>query len=161
MGGRRRFDRNSLVCFSAAILSLCATAPAAAAGADTARHQQTEASSMTIHVPIPMIALAEQYGNIHQSLAAHRHTQRDWVALGGGTGFLKYRIWPGDQSSTTTGGRLLSHSSFPFGVEYAKQIKGTVTKIAECGRQDATTSTGRLSVTRRRYGTPDGAGLSK
>jgi hypothetical protein len=147
MGGRRRFDRNSLVCFSAAILSLCATAPAAAAGTGTARHQQMEASSMTIHVPIPMTALAEQYASIHQSLAAHRHTHRDWVTLGGGTGFLKYRIWPGEQSSTTTGGRLLSQSSFPFGVEYAKQIKGTVTKIAECGRQDATTGTGRLSVT--------------
>ena len=147
MGGRRRFDRNSLVCFSAAILSLCATAPAAAAGTGTARHQQMEASSMTIHVPIPMTALAEQYASIHQSLAAHRHTHRDWVTLGGGTGFLKYRIWPGEQSSTTTGGRLLSQSSFPFGVEYARQIKGTVTKIADCGQQDATTGTGRLSVT--------------
>ena len=147
MGGQRRFDRKSLFCLSAAILSLCATAPAAAAGTDTARHQQRDASSMTIHVPIPVTAMAEQYGNIHQTLVAHRSSSRDWVALGGGTGFLKYRIWPGEQSSRTIEGRLLSQSSFSFGVEYAKQIKGTVTKIADCGQQDATTGTGRLSVT--------------
>jgi hypothetical protein len=147
MGRRRRFDRKSLFCLSAAILSLCATAPAAAAGTDTARHQQRDASSMTIHVPIPVTALAEQYGNIHQTLVAHRSSSRDWVALGGGTGFLKYRIWPGEQSSRTIEGRLLSQSSVSFGVEYAKQIKGTVTKIADCGQQDATTGTGRLSVT--------------
>ncbi len=147
MGGRRRCDRNKLLWFAAAILSLCATTPAAAAGTDTARHQQPEASSMTVHVPIPMTTLAEPYATIHQTLTTHRNSHKDWVALGGGTGFMKYRIWPGEQSSTTTGVRLLSQSSFPFGVEYAKQIKGTVTKIADCGQQDASTGTGRLSVT--------------
>jgi hypothetical protein len=94
-----------------------------------------------------MTTLAEPYASIHQTLTAHRNSHKDWVALGGGTGFLKYRVWPGEQSSTTTGVRLLSQSSFPFGVEYAKQINGTVTKIADCGQQDASTGTGRLSVT--------------
>ncbi len=147
MGGRRRCERHDLLWFAAAILSLCATTPAAAAGTDTARPQQPEASSMTVHVPIPMTTLADPYATIHQTLTAHRNSHRDWVALGGGTGFMKYRIWPGEQSSTTTGVRLLSQSSFPFGVEYAKQINGTVTKIADCGQQDASTGTGRLSVT--------------
>ena len=147
MGGRPRCERHDLLWFAAAILSLCATTPAAAAGTDTARPQQPEASSMTVHVPIPMTTLAEPYASIHQTLTAHRNSHKDWVALGGGTGFLKYRVWPGEQSSTTTGVRLLSQSSFPFGVEYAKQINGTVTKIADCGQQDASTGTGRLSVT--------------
>ena len=147
MGGRPRCERHDLLWFAAAILSLCATTPAAAAGTATARHQQPEASSMTVHVPIPMTTLAEPYASIHQTLTAHRNSHKDWVALGGGTGFLKYRVWPGEQSSTTTGVRLLSQSSFPFGVEYAKQINGTVTKIADCGQQDASTGTGRLSVT--------------
>lgn len=147
MGGRRRYERHDLLWFAAAILSLCATTPAATAGTNTARHQQPEASSMTVHVPIPMTTLAEPYATIHQTLTTHRNSHKDWVALGGGTGFMKYRIWPGEQSSTTTGVRLLSQSSVPFGVEYAKQINGTVTKIADCGQQDASTGTGRLSVT--------------
>lgn len=144
---RRRFDPNSLLYFWAAILSLFVTAPVTAAGTGITRQSETANSGMTIHVPIPIADLAEHYGNTHRTLAAHRDAQRDWVTLGGGTGFMKYRIWPGEQSSTTTQGRLLTQSSFPFGVEYAKQIKGTVTKIADCGQQEATSGTGRLSVT--------------
>jgi len=92
-----------------------------------------------------MTTLAEQYGNIQQTLAAGRSTGREWLALGGGTGFLKYHVWPGDQGSTITGDRLLSRANFPFGVEYAKKIKGSITKIAECGRQDAASGTDALT----------------
>ncbi|MGB3397067.1 MAG: hypothetical protein WBB60_11525, partial [Nitrospira sp.] len=67
MGGRPRCERHDLLWFAAAILSLCATTPAAAAGTATARHQQPEASSMTVHVPIPMTTLAEPYASIHQT----------------------------------------------------------------------------------------------
>lgn len=102
---------------------------------------------MTIHIPIPVTALAEHYGNINRTLSAHRSSAREWVTLGKGSGFLKYRLWPGEEGATTTGDRLLSQSTVPFGVEYAKQIKGTLTKIAECGQRDATTGTGRLSLT--------------
>ncbi|MCE7976054.1 MAG: DUF4403 family protein [Nitrospira sp. NTP1] len=111
------------------------------------RQGDTKPSAMTVHVPIPVTPLAELYGNINQQLATHRNHGREWVTLGGGSGFLKYRLWPDEQGSTTVADRLLSHSTVPFGVEYAKQIKGSITKIAECGQRDAATGTGRLSVT--------------
>lgn len=104
-------------------------------------------SAMTVHVPIPVTPLAELYGNINQHLATHHSHGREWITLGGGSGFLKYRLWPDEQNSTTAADRLLSRSTVPFGVEYAKQMKGSITKIAECGQRDAATGTGRLSVT--------------
>ena len=120
---------------------------AIAAGTQPSSPAGTQPSAMTIHVPIPVTPLAELYGNINQQLATHRSREREWVTLGGGSGFLKYRLWPDEQGSTTAGDRLLSHSTVPFGVEYAKQIKGSITKIADCGQRDAATGTGRLSVT--------------
>jgi len=102
---------------------------------------------MTIHIPIPVTPLAELYGNLSQQLATQRNRGHDWVTLGGGSGFLKYRLWPHEQGSTTTEDRLLSHSTVPFGVEYGKHIKGSITKIAECGQRDVSAGTGRLSVT--------------
>jgi len=107
----------------------------------------TPPSAMTIHIPIPVTPLAELYGNLSQQLATQRNRGHDWVTLGGGSGFLKYRLWPHEQGSTTTEDRLLSHSTVPFGVEYGKHIKGSITKIAECGQRDVSAGTGRLSVT--------------
>jgi hypothetical protein len=141
------FNHTSLLCLHTAILSLSSAALASATGAEASRQPHAEPSTMIIHVPIPMTALAELYGNLHQNGAWRGSPGHEWVPLGGGTGFLKYRIWPGEEGSTTTGDRLLSQATFPFGVEYAKQIKGSLTKIAECGLRDAITGTGRLSVT--------------
>lgn len=118
-----------------------------AAGTQVPAPAKSQPSTMTIHIPIPVTPLAELYGNINQQLAAQRSRGREWVTLGGGSGFLKYRLWPDEQGSTTAGDRLLSHSTVPFGVEYGKQIKGSITKIAECGQRDASAGTGRLSVT--------------
>lgn len=120
---------------------------AIAAGPQPSSTAGTQPSAMTIHVPIPVTPLAELYGNINRQLATHRSREREWVTLGGGSGFLKYRLWPDEQGSTIAGDRLLSHSTVPFGVEYAKQIKGSITKIADCGQRDANAGTGRLSVT--------------
>ena len=136
------------------LLSICLMIVAAGAStiassfaADSAAQPPANPSSMTIHIPIPVTPLAEHYGNLTRTLSAHRSSGREWVTLGKGSGFLKYRIWPGEEGATTAADRLLSQSTVPFGVEYAKQIKGTITKIAECGQRDATTGTGRLSVT--------------
>ncbi len=146
MNRRPFFNRHRVnwICFV-----ILATGPATAisVAADTSGQPRSDTSSMTIHLPIPVTPLAEHYGNINRTLSAHRSGVREWVTLGKGSGFLKYRIWPGEEGSTTTGDRLLSQSTVPFGVEYAKQIKGTLTKVAECGQRDATTGTGRLSVT--------------
>lgn len=130
-------------------LILAASPITAVMAADTQAPGQADAkpSAMTIHVPIPVTPLAELYGNINREVAAHRNRGREWITLGGGSGFLKYRLWPDEQGSTTAGDRLLSHSTVPFGVEYAKQIKGSIIKIADCGQRDASTGTGRLSVT--------------
>lgn len=131
-----------------AVFLLASPLPSAMAAATQSPTQaDTTPSSMTIHVPIPVTPLAELYGNINREVATHRHRGREWIALGGGSGYLKYRLWPAEQSSTTAGDRLISHSTVPFGVEYAKQIKGVITKIADCGQRDASTGTGRLSVT--------------
>ena len=78
-------------------------------------------------------------------ISSHRIDGREWIALGGGTGFLKYRLWPGEHGYTATGDRLLSQATFAFGVEYAKHLNGSLTKMAECGQRDAATGTGRLS----------------
>ncbi|MBA5869572.1 MAG: DUF4403 family protein [Nitrospira sp. CR2.1] len=130
-------------------LMLAASPISTAMAAETQAQGPADAmpSAMTIHVPIPVTPLAELYGNINREVATHRHRGREWITLGGGSGYLKYRLWPDEQSSTTAGDRLLSHSTVPFGVEYAKQIKGAITKIADCGQRDASTGTGRLSVT--------------
>lgn len=139
--------KRHLIRWCAVILLATPITSAMAAGMQPPGQAGTQPSAMTIHIPIPVTPLAELYGNIHQQLATHRSHGREWVTLGGGSGFLKYRLWPDEQGSTTAGDRLLSHSTVPFGVEYAKQIKGAITKIAECGLRDASTGTGRLSVT--------------
>jgi hypothetical protein len=139
--------KRHLIRWCAVILLATPITSAMAAGTQPPGQAGTQPSAMTIHIPIPVTPLAELYGNIHQQLATHRSHGREWVTLGGGSGFLKYRLWPDEQGSTTAGDRLLSHSTVPFGVEYAKQIKGSITKIAECGLRDASTGTGRLSVT--------------
>ncbi|MCS6329287.1 MAG: DUF4403 family protein [Nitrospira sp.] len=131
----------------AVILLAIPTTPAVAANPQAPGQAVVKPSAMTVHAPIPVTPLAELYGNINQHLATHRNHGREWITLGSGSGFLKYRLWPDEQSSTTAADRLLSHSTVPFGVEYAKQIKGSITKIAECGQRDAATGTGRLSVT--------------
>lgn len=136
-----------LIRVCAAILAAIPITPAMAAGTPASGQAGVTPSAMTIHIPIPVTPLAELYGTIHQQLATHRSHGREWVTLGGGSGFLKYRLWPDEQGLTTAGDQLLSNSTVPFGVEYAKQIKGAITKIAECGQRDASTGTGRLSVT--------------
>jgi hypothetical protein len=119
---------------------------AATAGNEEPYGDVNKASGMTVHIPIPLPSLADFYGGIHQDVASARTDSREWVTLGGGSGFLKYRLWPGEQAATTSGDRLLSQATFPFGVEYAKRINGSLTKLAECGQRDPTTGTGRLSV---------------
>lgn len=116
------------------------------AGKKDSHQSRDEVSSITLHVPIPLQAMSEVYNGIHRDLASQQTAPREWIPLGGGTGFLKYRIWPGDQGFKTAGGRLISHSAFPFGVEYAKPLNGSLTKVAECGQSDATAGAGRLAI---------------
>ncbi len=142
-----QLTKRHLIRWCAVILLATPVTSAMAASTQAPGPGETQPSAMTIHIPIPVTPLAELYGTIHQQLATHRSHGREWVTLGGGSGFLKYRLWPDEQGSTTAGDRLLSHSTVPFGVEYAKKIKGSITKIAECGLRDASTGTGRLSVT--------------
>lgn len=138
---------SSLISLCAVILMATPITSAMAAATQASTPAGAQPSAMTIHIPIPVTPLAELYGNLSQQLEAQRNHGREWVTLGGGSGFLKYRLWPNEQGSTTAEDRLLSHSTVPFGVEYGKQIKGSITKIAECGQRDASTGTGRLSVT--------------
>ncbi len=147
MTGWLPVTQHRLVLASVLVLLAIAITPARAASTQAPELAGAKPSAMTIHIPIPVTPLAELYGTINQQLGTHRSRNREWITLGGGSGFLKYRLWPDEQGSTTTGDRLLSHSTVPFGVEYAKQIKGSITKIAECGQRDAATGTGRLSVT--------------
>jgi hypothetical protein len=128
------------------ILLLADPLAALAAGKNVPTPHRDEISSITLHVPIPMLALSEVYNGIHRDFASQQRATREWIPLGGGTGFLKYRIWPGDQGFKTAGGRLISRATFPFGVEYAKPHSGSLTKVAECGQSDATVGTGRLSI---------------
>lgn len=117
-----------------------------ATGKKVSSQQRDQTSSITLHVPLPVLALSEIYNGIHRDGDSPRNMTHEWIPLGGGTGFLKYRIWPGDQDARTVNGRLISHTTFPFGVEYAKPINGTLTKVADCGQSDATGRTGRMSV---------------
>ena len=103
--------------------------PLAAEKAVSVQHDAV--SSMTLHVPIPVLALREVYNGIHRDLAAQRTATREWIPLGGGTGFLKYRIGAGDQDSRTANGQLISQATFPFGVEYGKPRNGSRTKVAD------------------------------
>lgn len=116
------------------------------AGKKVLPQQRDETSGITLHVPIPLLALSEVYNGIHRDFSSQRTAVREWIPLGGGTGFLKYRIRPGDQGFKTAGGQLISHATFPFGVEYARPLNGSLAKVAECGQSDATAGAGRLSV---------------
>ena len=131
-----------LIRWCAVTLLVIPISSAMAATAQAPGQAGTPPSAMTIHIPIPVTPLAELYGNLSQQLATQRNRGHDWVTLGGGSGFLKYRLWPHEQGSTTTEDRLLSHSTVPFGVEYGKHIKGSITKIAECGQRDVSAGTG-------------------
>ena len=148
MDGWNLFNRTRLMwlCVIVLVDNLTASGSAAAAMKESSQQRRDQVSSITIHVPIPVVALSEAYNGIHHDIASQRTTAREWITLGGGTGFLKYRIWPGEQDSKTAGGRLVSRATFPFGVEYAKRLDGSLTKVAECGQRDATAGTGRLSV---------------
>ena len=144
MDGCSLFGRISLW-RCAIILAVCSGSLAPAAGTEAPQQRADEVSGITVHVPIPVPALAELYAGIHRN-SSHRTDGREWIALGGGTGYLKYRLWPGEHGYTATGDRLLSQATFAFGVEYAKQVNGSLTKMAECGQRDPATGTGRLSV---------------
>ena len=148
MDGEKLFSRTRVTwrCVIVLIGHLTDLSFASAAMQESAQQDRDHPSSITIHVPIPVVALSEVYQGIHHDMASQRATAREWITLGGGTGFLKYRVWPGEQDSKTTGGRLVSRATFPFGVEYAKRLDGSITKVAECGQRDATAGTGRLSV---------------
>lgn len=146
MEGWNLFSRTKLTWLCAIVLVGAPTASISAAGKQAPQQAGDEVSTITVHVPIPVPTLAKLYGDIHRESSTRRTAANEWVALGGGTGFLKYRIWPGDQSFKTLGGRLISHATFPFGVEYAKRLNGSLTKLAECGQREPTTETGRLSV---------------
>jgi hypothetical protein len=146
MEERKLLRPTSLLWFCVIFLSFAEPAASSAAGQKVPAQQRNEVSSITLHVPIPLLALSQVYNGIHRDFASQRTTTREWIPLGGGTGFLKYRIWPGDQDSKTEGGRLVSRATFPFGVEYAKPLNGSPTKISECGHSDARGGAGRLSV---------------
>ncbi|MBA2485841.1 MAG: DUF4403 family protein [Nitrospira sp.] len=146
MGKEHLFDwTGAMWCSMIALVVYSATCLPVSAG-DKVSPPRTEASTLTIHVPIPIPAFADLYGGIHGDFASHGNADREWVPLGGGTGFLKYRIWPGEQGFKTIGGRLYSQATFAFGVEYAKRLDGSLKKIAECGQRDQTAATGRLFV---------------
>ncbi|MGC3975660.1 MAG: hypothetical protein QM771_14960 [Nitrospira sp.] len=120
---------------------------AMAAGTQASAPEGTKSSAMTIHVPIPVTPLAELYGNVNQQLAAHRTRGREWVTLGGGSGFLKYRLWPDEQGSTTAGDRLLSqHRAIRRGIRQADRRIDHKNRREMRDLRDAATGTGRLSV---------------
>ncbi len=146
MGGWHKFTQTNLTFLCGMILVGSSAGLAATAGGEEPHRDGNEASGMTVHVPIPLSALADFYGGVHQAVASARAESREWVTLGGGSGFLKYRLWSGEQAATTSGDRLLSQATFPFGVEYAKRINGSLTKLAECGQRNPATGSGRLSV---------------
>lgn len=145
MGGWHKFIQTNLMVLCGVIL--VGSSAALAAGRIEKPHREwNETSGLTVRVPIPLSALADFYGDIHRHVASVRTESREWVTLGGGSGFLKYRLWPGEQAATTSEGRLLSQATFSFGVEYAKRINGALSKLAECGQRDPATGAGRLSV---------------
>lgn len=145
MGEWNRFIHTSVTMLCGMVL-VGGSAALAAGEIEKPHRERNETSGLTVRVPIPLSELADFYGDVHQQVASVRTESREWVTLGGGSGFLKYRLWPGEQASTTSEGRLLSQATFPFGVEYAKRINGSLSKLAECGQHDPATGTGRLSV---------------
>ncbi|MCK6492528.1 MAG: DUF4403 family protein [Nitrospira sp.] len=129
-----------------AFLGMGCVAGATAASPDTPHHAPPAVSHVGIQIPIPLAPLAGLYAGLHQPGSASRPDGREWVSLGGGTGFLKYRLWPGDHAATIAENRLSSQASVPFGVEYAKQVNGTITPIAECGQRATAAGAGQLFV---------------
>ena len=131
--------------FSAMLLIMSQTAPTLTAGKQEPV-QQRGGSSITLHVPIPVMLLSNFYNGIHRDLASQPNDTREWIPLGGGTGFLKYRLSAGEQATKAVGGQLISHAILPFRVEYGKPLNGSPVKVAECGQSDSGSSMGRLSV---------------
>ena len=119
-------------------------APLAAEKKDSV--QPPGSSNITLHVPIPILPVTNLYNGIHRDLASQSNETREWVPLGGGTGFLKYRLSAGEQVSRAVSGQLLSQANLPFWLEYAKPTNGSLAKVAECGLTDRDPGTGRLSV---------------
>jgi hypothetical protein len=101
---------------------------------------------MTIHIPLPVAAIGRVYEGIHQELSRRRTNSNDWIPLGGGTGFLKYRLWPASQEIALSEREIRLRSLLPFGIEYAKRVGGSPTRLAACGLDSPTAGAGRLSV---------------
>ncbi|HVG01328.1 MAG TPA: DUF4403 family protein [Nitrospira sp.] len=145
MGRWNPFRHRRWLWFFAMLLVLSPPASTSAAGKKETL-QIGAPSSIALHVPIPMLPLANLYTGIHRDLASQSNDTREWVPLGGGTGFLKYSLLAEEHTFKAVNGQLISHASLPFWVEYAKPLNGSLTKVAECGQSGAGSSAGRLSV---------------
>lgn len=115
----------------------------------------SQPSGMTVHIPLSTSAIGRYYEHIHNELSERRVNGTEWIALGGGSGFLKYRMWPGSHEVSVASSQVRSQSLLPFGVEYAKRVNGSVSKLVACGFESPSGGAGRLLVnmeTRFGYG---------
>ncbi|MBX3234884.1 MAG: DUF4403 family protein [Nitrospiraceae bacterium] len=152
--GSRRFHACLLPLLSACVVLGLGMASETASAGQSAQPTPPP-SGMAVHIPFSADAIGQYYEQVHDELSERRANGNEWITLGGGTGFLKYRLWPGDHEHSLSAASVRTQSVLPFGVEYAKKVKGTITKLATCGLESPATGAGRLSVsmeTRFGYG---------
>jgi hypothetical protein len=139
-----RMNRYRLVLLSQLLVWLLssqeACIPAAYAG------EAAEASTFLVHLALPTPALEPFLDRLHDGNTSGRHAPQDWIPLGGGTGFMKYQASRRGSEVRLNGRHLMSRTTLDFSVEYAKQAKGTLAKLAGCGSGAAGSRPGQLAV---------------
>jgi hypothetical protein len=149
-GGPRILQMVRAIC-----LFLSLVAHAGIAGAD----DPVQTSTLLLRLEVPAAVLEPFFNKLYDGHGSGPHGPQEWIPLGGGTGFMKYQANRRRSELGLNGNRLLSHATIAFSVEYAKQLDGRMTKLADCGLGAAGSQAGQMRVSvssllshRRDYG---------
>ncbi|HEX2055629.1 MAG TPA: DUF4403 family protein [Nitrospiraceae bacterium] len=102
---------------------------------------------MLLHVELPTAALQPSFDRLYDGHLAGRQGPQEWVALGGGTGFIRYQANRRHSALEVHAKEIRSQATIEFSLDYAKPIAGKVTKTADCGVGAGGSQPGRLAVT--------------
>jgi hypothetical protein len=105
-----------------------------------------EPSTLLLRLEVPVTTFRPLLEQTYDGQGTDRLGPQEWIPLGGGTGFMKYRARRAGSELTLNGNQMVSGARIQFSMEYAKQMNGSLTKVADCGSESTGGQTGLLGV---------------